>query len=328
MTKPRIIDVAAGVIMRPDGHLLLGQRPVGKPWSGWWELPGGKVEPGETMLAALRRELQEEIGIMVTAATPWVTYVHAYQAKTVRLGFWRVTAWTGEPQGLESQALAWVQPAAAHSVGDLLPATWPVLRWLDLPTSYGITNIGAPEHLPVYLRQLDRALAAGLRLVQLREPAWPDSTDSPSMRVTFEQVLAHCRQARARLLVNSVHPWAWAHEADGLHLRIADARAALDDPWRLTLLATLPQHALLGVSAHNAVDIAVAGRLQADFVVAGPVLATPSHPGQPGVEWTGFTAMLADAGLPAYAIGGQSMATLAAAHAAGAQGVAGIRAWM
>lgn len=325
MTERRVIDVAAGVILRPDGQVLLGQRPAGKPWPGWWELPGGKVEPGETILQALTRELQEEIAITVTEATPWVTCVHAYPEKTVRLAFWRVTAWTGEPRGLESQALAWVHPSQAHTVGDLLPATLPVLRWLRLPASYGITDIQGPEHLASYLARLDRALAAGLRLVQFREPGWPDGPASASLHGAFEQVLAHCREAGARVLINSGHPWARAHEADGLHLRTADARAKLDGQVRSALLATLPEHALLGVSVHSAADVAVARRLDADFVVAGHVVATPSHPGEPGVGWAGFAAMLVDAGIPAYALGGQSTATLSEARAAGAHGVAGIR---
>ena len=75
MSKP-FIDVAVGIILRPDGQILLGQRPADKPWPGWWELPGGKIEAGETVLQALARELEEELGIQVIDSAPWVTYVH------------------------------------------------------------------------------------------------------------------------------------------------------------------------------------------------------------------------------------------------------------
>ena len=104
----KIIDVAVGVLLRPDGTVLLGNRPADKPWPGWWELPGGKLEPGESVMRALARELHEELGIQLHTATPWVTYMHAYPTTTVRLAFCRVTGWDGEPQGLEGQLLRWV----------------------------------------------------------------------------------------------------------------------------------------------------------------------------------------------------------------------------
>ncbi|HYG43984.1 MAG TPA: Nudix family hydrolase, partial [Bordetella sp.] len=299
----RIIDVAAGLILRADGQLLLGQRPEGKPWAGWWELPGGKLEPGETVLQALARELREEIGIEVTQAVPWVTYVHAYPHTTVRLAFCRVTGWQGEPRGLENQRLQWVDPAHASQVGDLLPATLPPLRWLQLPDTYGISAIGGRAGLPAFQERLDRALARGLKLVQLREPDWPDGPGAVSLRDAMQAVLKQCHAAGARLLINSVHPAAWWRQADGVHLRWADAALVHARP-------ELPAGALVGVSAHDNAQIVHARDLGADFAVLGPVLATPSHPGQPAMGWPGFVAGNRDAGLPVYALGGQSADTL------------------
>src|SRR3546814_14871286 len=102
--KP-FIKVAAGLILQPDGQLLLAQRPEGKPWAGWWELPGGKIEAGETTLQALARELEEELGIKVTDASPWVTYTHEYPKNIVDLSFCRVYGRTGTPAGLENQPI-------------------------------------------------------------------------------------------------------------------------------------------------------------------------------------------------------------------------------
>lgn len=318
MTTEQIIDVAAGLILRPDGKLLLGQRPEGKPWPGWWELPGGKLEPGETVLQALARELDEELGIRVTQATRWVTYVHAYPHTTVRLAFCRVTGWEGEPRGLENQRLEWVDPAHAASVGQLLPATLPPLRWLRLPDTYGISNIGSPAGVPGFLARLDAALARGLRLVQLREPGWPEGPAAPSLHNALQQVLQRCRAAGARVLVNSIHPQDWWREADGVHLRSADA-AALDTR------PLPPENHWVGVSVHDAAQMTQARALGADFAVAGPVAQTASHPGQAGIGWDAFVAMNRDAGLPAYAIGGQTMDTLATAREYGAHGIAAIR---
>ncbi|OZI77434.1 Nudix family hydrolase [Bordetella genomosp. 12] len=315
MPEP-IIDVAAGLILRPDGQLLLGQRPEGKPWAGWWELPGGKLEPGETVLQALARELQEELGITVTESRRWVCYVHAYPHTTVRLAFCFVTGWTGEPRGLENQRLAWVDPRQAGQVGELLPATLPPLRWLQLPQTYAISAVGSADALPAFLQRLERALAAGLKLVQWREPAWPGGP--AASRAGFEATLQRCRQAGARLLVNSLHPHQWWSEADGVHLRAGDAAALQSRP-------PLPDGHLVGVSAHNQADIVHARALGADFAVLGPVADTPSHPGQTPLGWAGFEAANRDAGLPVFALGGQSLATLAQAQGHGAHGVAGIR---
>jgi len=315
----KIVDVAVGLILRPDGTLLLGDRPMDKPWPGWWELPGGKLEPGETVMQALVRELDEELGIRVTRATPWVTYVHVYPHATVRLAFCRVTGWEGEPRGLEGQHLAWLTPQQALATQRLLPAAVPPLRWMQLPGRYAVSAIGGPAGLDAFLLRLDAALAAGLRLVQLREPDWPGGPAAASLHEAFRQVLARCRRAGARLLVNSVHPADWWRQADGVHLRAADAA-------RLSQRPDLPDpHALVGVSAHGAEDLRQAGAVKADFIVLGPVCATASHPDRAPLGWERFAELNRQAGLPVFAIGGQSAETEDCAREHGAHGIAGIR---
>jgi len=318
--KPHLF-VAAGVILRADGHVLLAQRPQGKSWAGWWELPGGKIEAGETDHQALVRELHEELGIRVTHATPWLRTVYAYEENVAHLHFWRVTAWEGEATGQENQALAWVDVRAeALAVAPLLPATVAPLRWMRLPERYRLTSIGGMRHLPAYIQQLDNWLAhSGRALVQLREPAW-QQRDAQGLYQAFTQVLACCRRHGAYCLVNSVHPQGWWHEADGVHFRAADARAWIDS-------AQARPQGLVGVSAHHAEELATARALGADFAVLGHVLDTPSHPGQAGMGWQAFACATRDAGLPVYALGGQGEDTLACAQTHGAHGVAGIHRW-
>src|SRR3954453_12623628 len=95
-TSPnRRIEVAAAVIQRPDGAFLLAQRPAGKVYAGYWEFPGGKVEPGEPVERALARELHEELGIDVATSYPWLVRVFTYPHATVRLNFRRVLHWKG-----------------------------------------------------------------------------------------------------------------------------------------------------------------------------------------------------------------------------------------
>lgn len=318
----KVIDVAVGVILRPDGTVLLGNRPADKPWPGWWELPGGKLEPGETVMQALVRELREEIGITVTFAQPWVTYVHTYPTTTVRLAFCRITGWEGEPVGLENQELRWVDIKTAHKdIPQLLPATLPPLRWLNLPNFYAISSANSIEEFPAFLNKLDHGLANGLKLLQWREPSWPEGPHSSTCHQALQEVVRRCHKANARVLVNSVHPLEWAQQTDGLHLRSDDAHAH-------QLRPELAKHQLLAVSTHHEEDLARARELQADFVVLGPVLETASHPGVTGIGWERFAQLNQQAGMPVFALGGQSAATLPVALSVGGHGVAGIRTWV
>jgi 8-oxo-dGTP diphosphatase len=126
--SPKPIDVAVGILMKPNGDVLLGQRPEGKPYAGYWEFPGGKVDPGESILDALKREFMEELGVRVLEADEWCGVEHVYEHAHVRLHFFISRRWEGEPQSLEGQAFAW---QGGYSVTPLLPATIPLLGWLD-----------------------------------------------------------------------------------------------------------------------------------------------------------------------------------------------------
>lgn len=128
MTTQRPLDVAVGILIRPNGDVLLGQRPSGKPYAGYWEFPGGKVEPGEAILAALQREFMEELGIEIVTAEPWCGVEHVYAHAHVRLHFYYSRNWRGDPQSLEGQAFAWQGHVA---VTPLLPATIPLLESLE-----------------------------------------------------------------------------------------------------------------------------------------------------------------------------------------------------
>ena len=128
MSEAPIVLVAAAVLQRPDGKVLLAQRLAGTPYPGYWEFPGGKLEPGESARQALARELHEELGIDVKACHLWHTLEHDYPHAYVRLYFCKVTDWRGEPVGREGQAFSW--QAVPVDVGPLLPATIPVVEWL------------------------------------------------------------------------------------------------------------------------------------------------------------------------------------------------------
>jgi 8-oxo-dGTP diphosphatase len=120
------LPVVAGLVLDAGGSLLIAQRPPGGWQPGKWEFPGGKIEPGESELQALQRELAEELGLQVTAARKLFFFEHQYTDRRVKIALWLVTDYAGEPRGLEGQALRWVMPSELDSV-DLLDADKPVV---------------------------------------------------------------------------------------------------------------------------------------------------------------------------------------------------------
>jgi 8-oxo-dGTP diphosphatase len=306
----KITDVSAAVIFRDDGQYLLGQRGPGTFYPGYWEFPGGKVEPGETPHDAIVRELHEELGIEVIQATPWIVREHVYEHAHVRLHFFRVTQWRGELRDHVHTALVWQQPEAP-TAAPMLPANGPLFAALKLPQFYGITHawqIGATAQLAA----LDAALVRGLKLVQLRENALPEM-----QRESFvSAAVARCQQYGAQVLVNGDAQLARAIGADGLHL---PAR-------QLMALNQRPPFPLVAASCHERRELEHAARLGLDFAVLGPLKPTATHPGDACIGWESFAQLVSGLPLPVYAIGGLSGKDLPDALAAGAQGIAAIRA--
>ena len=309
-----IVEVAAAVIERyaADGAIefLLGQRAPGTFYPGFWEFPGGKVEPGETPHAALVRELREELGIEVVRADPWLRRQHVYEHAHVRLNFFRVREWHGELRDHVHSALAW-QRASAIAVSPMLPANAPVLAALALPQFYAITHAGEIG-VDAQLLALVHALEGGLKLVQLREP----KLDAPRRAAFVHAAVDLCHQYGARALVNGDIALAAAAGADGVHLPAA----------QLAAQSTRPDLSLVAASCHSSAELELAGRLGCDFAVFGPVRATTSHPDVAGIGWDNFAAVVGMPPLPTFALGGVSPTDLDRARRAGAHGIAAIRA--
>jgi len=308
----RTIDVAAAILSRPDGAVLLAQRPPGKVYPGYWEFPGGKLEAGEAPAEALARELHEELGVDIEHPAPWITRVYAYAHGTVRLHFFRVRRWSGEPHGREGQAFSW-QRVSAPTVAPLLPANEPVFRALALPAEYAISN-AAEVGEEAFLAALRRRLAAELRLVQLREKALPRDRLARLAR----EVVRVVRDAGGIVLVNGDEVLARESGAHGVHLTAAQLAAA---PAR-------PALRYVGASIHTVGELRKAEALELDFAVLGPLAATPTHPQAATLGWDGFERIARDASIPVFAIGGLGHDDLERAWAHGAHGVAMIRgAW-
>ena len=306
MNPPEIIHAAVAVLRRADGQVLLAERPAGKPWAGWWEFPGGKIEAGETPHAALQRELEEELGIREVVAYPWVTRGFAYPERTVKLHFFVVRDWRETPHGREGQRLSWQAPAAL-TVGPLLPANAPILAALQLPEVYAITNM-AELGEQAFFERLPQALAQGLRLIQVREKA----LSRDALKAFAARVLAAARPYGARVLVNADVELAREAGADGVHLSSAV----------LMQMKERPSGLLCAASCHDRQELEQAAALALDFALLSPVLPTRSHPAAPALGWPQFARLAADYPLPVYALGGLRTTDLEIAWQHGAHGVA------
>jgi len=299
------VEVAAAVIQRADGAFLLARRPAGKVYAGFWEFPGGKIEPGEPPERALARELREELGIEARTAFPWLTREYTYPHATVRLNFFRVTAWKGDPHPREDQAIAW-QRFGAPLAEPMLPANAPVLAALALPHEYAITDAeryGAAD----MLQRMRGRLAQGLQLIQVRDRvlAGREAFVRDAVR------LAH--RHGARVLVSGGPAL-----GDGVHFTAA----------QLMALNGRPANGLAAASCHSTEELQRAMELDLDFAVLGPVKATASHPAARPLGWEEFARIARGASIPVYAIGGMLRSDLEDAWRAGAHGVAMIRgAW-
>jgi 8-oxo-dGTP diphosphatase len=301
-----IVRVSAAVLLRPDGRVLLAQRPEGKPYAGYWEFPGGKLEPGETPRHALDRELHEELGIEVKRASPWLVQQFVYPHAHVELNFFRVFEWEGELASRDGQAFEWQTPGT-YTVAPLLPANTRILAALDLPLVYGITNAEDSDE-DAFLAHAYRALAGGLRLVQVRDKTWP-----LARRMTFARSMVDlARRFGARVLWNGTAEEAREASCVGVHWPSATLNAA----------TSRPRGMLVAASCHGAEEIAHAGALDLDFAVLGPLAPTPTHPSAVPLGWTEFARVAESTRVPLFALGGLAASDLRTAIDAGAHGVA------
>ncbi len=313
----QIVEVAAAVMLRAESReFLLAQRPEGKAYAGYWEFPGGKLEAGETVRQALIRELQEELGITATACSPWLTRQFTYPHATVRLHFWRVTAWDGEigvTAPLEHAAVNWEKCGKSVTVAPILPANDPILKALALPTTMAIT-MAEIEGSQVQLERLEKSLAASLRLILVRDKNMPTA----QRRHFAEAVMELARRYPDALVMISDNAEIARHiNADGIHL----------SSMKLAATTQRPDFRWVGASCHNATELAKAVNLGCDYALLGAVLPTPTHPELSGLGWAEFARLIAHSPIPVFALGGLRHEMMAEAQRQGAHGLAMMRGW-
>ncbi len=308
----KVTEVAVGVLLRADDAVLLADRPAGKPYAGYWEFPGGKIEPGESIEHALQRELHEELGIDIAGSTPWVTFEFDYPHAYVRLHFRRIYNWLGTPRGREGQRLAFFR-LHDPSPQPLLPAAVPALRWLSLPALIAeltLEGTSADRHLA----QLERAFAQGVRMVSLQASA---GLESDLLQAMARQVQIRADAVGAHVAVSG----ALVAKMGQAGARASGTSLLLDDS-ELSVLDARPSTGWAGIRASSRSSVDRAARLGFDYAVVGPVLPEPTISSQEAIGWHGFNVSAHQAPLPIYATGGLDLGDLERAQFAGAHGLA------
>jgi len=287
----RELNVVAAALFDGAGRVLVAQRPTGKHMAGRWELPGGKLEPGETPLEALKRELAEELGVDLRDAERLIRLRHDYPDRRVVLDVWRVTAFDGEPRGLDGQALEWVLPDRLPAI-DILEADLPIVTALRLP---------CVARMAVGVDGLRRVAAAGQPLALLWNPATTGRPDDAAC-----QAVRAARAAGHRVLVVgdevAAVTVAAITGADGVALEWTGEPLALDSRGQF----------LAGVLCDSALRAAEAARAGAQFVIVTP----PAAP----LDGATLARLCEQAGVPVLSGWYQGLEALPRVRSAGAHG--------
>jgi 8-oxo-dGTP diphosphatase len=302
------MHVAVAAISDYQGRFLLAQRPDHVHQGGLWEFPGGKIEAGEEVYAALKRELKEELDIVPQQARPLIRIHHDYPGQSVLLDVWRVTDFTGKAYGREGQLLEWVS-IDQLSTFNFPNANQPITTALQLPPVYLITKSQITDTAE-YFTKLQMLLQAGIKLVQFR---LKDSEMSKFRQLAIE-TLGYCRLYGARLLINAAPGLVEELGADGVHLSSDRLMSLHNRP--------LSTDKWVAASCHNVEELKHAMKIDADFAVLSPVLETKSHPDADTLGWTTFFELVDETTIPVFALGGMNPQQMSKAFQHGAQGVA------
>lgn len=312
------VHVAVGVIIR-DGRVLIARRPEHAHQGGLLEFPGGKVEPGETVQQALVREIAEETGLKLieSALQPVIGIRHNYGDKRVFLDVWSTDAAAGEAHGREGQPIQWLLPQELRDA-DFPAANRSIIRALQLPSQLALTGSDVAEG-ESGLKRLKTALqVCRPPLIVLRAPALTEQ--AVAYNRLAQSALVLCQSNGSKLMLHGVPELMDRHpQAAGVHLPWRHARQCQQRP--------VAECFRLGVSCHNAEQLAHAAAIGADYATLGHVLDTPSHPNEAPLGWCAFSQLVSAARLPVYGIGGLSPTDLPQARQCGAQGIAGIGFW-
>ncbi|PCH59375.1 MAG: hypothetical protein COC19_07140 [SAR86 cluster bacterium] len=308
------VHVAVGVILNSQGQVLLSIRHAHSHQGGLWEFPGGKVESGESVKAALKRELSEELGISISTYHPLTKIQHHYKDKSVLLDVWVVNGFRGEAQGKEGQHIQWCNIDALLSK-DFPAANLHIIKLLQLPDRLAITP--TLNSLDDLLELLQHYTVQGITMVQLRQ--W--QLDSAEYLHWATQAKSFCQANNLQLLINRpIDDFAKHAAGAGYHASSRQLASLMQRP--------VDTQTLFSASCHSLDELQQAENLGADFALLSNINPSDSHPDRAGMGWEGFKQLAQQVSIPVYGLGGLNEQDLSRAKQMGAHGIAAISAFL
>ena len=304
--KNNIIEVVVGVIHNDSKEIFISRRKKNQFMSGYWELPGGKVENNEDLSSALKRELFEEIGIKIEKYNLIQTIQQEYPKRIINLSVYVIEKYSGTPAGKEGQDFSWSSIEKIEEY-ELLPTMLKIINRLSLPNSYWITPDNHNSNS--VFEECNQRLSEGVKIIQLRSKSQLD-------KAYIDNFNKLCQLNQAKLVLNMPHI-DFDEPCDGWHLTSIELMT--------TSTREFPDDKLFGASAHNLIEAKHAEKISVDYISLSPINETPSHPQTQILGWEKASEIIIQCKVPIYLLGGMNKDSMDKALSIGAQGIAGIR---
>jgi len=304
--KNTSIEVVVGIIHNSNNEVFIAKRQKNQFMSDYWELPGGKVEPGEDHVNAIKRELFEETGITVKNCKLVQKIQHIYPEKTINLSVYSIDDYLGGPVGLEGQEITWSSADKLKNF-KLLPTMWRIIHKFSLPKFYWITPDN--HQSDKVFNECKKRLSNGIKFIQLRSKTSLDTT-------YIEKIHRLCRENQAKLILNTPNK-TFNEACDGWHLTSLELMSLKERP--------VIEEKLIGASTHGIDEALHAENISADYISLSPIEKTLTHPNSIPLGWKDASDIIEKCNLPVFLLGGMNKELVEKALSIGAQGVAGIR---
>ena len=301
--------VAVGVIYNSTkDKVLITKRTDKQHLGGYWEFPGGKVEANEDVQSDLKRELYEELGIIILNAERFTIISHDYSDKKVLLDVWKINEFSRKPVSRENQEIKW------SNIDELNNFQFPdankfIIQTISLDQIYVISQESYEDYSRLF-SVASECFTAGLKLFQLRLK----SEGHEKIKKVVETLSVLARQNNAKLILNGTATDIEKYTIDGIHLKSNDLEKYGSRP--------ISEESILGASCHNEEDLVKASKLNVNYAFISPVLTTRSHPEREALGWNVFRNLIKKVDFPVYALGGMTPTDLKTANSHGAYGVA------